>query len=268
MTKVERVLYVATCIIALAIHPAMDFTDWGGFIIWGTVSIAGFIAMLAVAFGARSLGFPIRGIVVGAIAYFVPLIGLIGYFIASIWGDFTIAPMIVALPAVALFLVAPFGFPFAVTLAMLAVGARNAWRRGGRGVVATYAAVPVCAVLCFASGPFLADSGEIAYVAPKLDTALQSGTAVSPPYYSENAAIVAVPLRGRPALVAYVMPRGAWGAATSDADIVARDLVGVGRKRLGELLLKARAPGDSSCTSEARSMGGAYYDVVVGCELR
>ena len=66
MTKVERVFFIVTFLIALAIHPAMDFTDWGGFIIWGAVSIAGFIAMLAVAFGARSLGFPIRGIVVGA----------------------------------------------------------------------------------------------------------------------------------------------------------------------------------------------------------
>ncbi|MEO7202706.1 MAG: hypothetical protein ABI431_07705 [Candidatus Tumulicola sp.] len=134
--------------------------------------------------------------------------------------------------------------------------------------MATYVAVPICAILCFASGAFVADSNEIAFVAPMLDATLQSGTALSPPYYSEKAAAIVVPLNRAPALVAYVMPRDAWEASAADADLVARDLAGLGRERLGEMLLNARAPGDSACTSDARSMGGAYYDVVVDCERR
>jgi hypothetical protein len=267
VTRGEAALYIVTCIIAFAIHPAMDFTRVSGLLVWGAVSIAGFIVMLAVAFNARALGFPLRGIVVGAIAYLVPL-ALVFFFTTAIWRDPSGAPFLLALPVLALGLVAPFGFPFAVAFAMVALGARNAWRRGDRGLVATYAAVPICAILCFASGPFVADANEIAFVAPTLDAALQSGTALSPPYYSENAAVVVVRRDHRPAVVAYVMPRDAWAASTADADIVARDLAGVGRKRLGEMLLNARAPGDGDCTSDARSMGGAYYDVVVDCDRR
>jgi hypothetical protein len=266
MTKFEVILYVATCIIALAIHPVMDFHGIMGFIVWGAVALLSFIAMLVVALNARWFGSPLRGTAIVAIAYLAPFAGLVVYFLLSTWGDFSLTPLIAVVPSLALWLTVPFGFPFAVALATIVVGARNAWKRSDRDLVAIYAAIPICAILCFTSGPFVADSIQIASVAPKLDAALQSGAGLSH-VYSRDATVVVRPERN-PAVVAYVIADDAFSEAGTDAEMVVRDLAGVGQKRAAELLLDVQWPRGSGCTSNARSMGGAYYYVAANCERR